>query len=243
MNTRLLTGLLVFIMGMLHSDAGAQSQFSGWLASFNTIKTGKKTSIHSDVQLRSSDQLKNMQTLLIRSGLNVHLNKKWTVTAGYAFTYNRRTVNDIIGYAPEHRIWEQVIYSHKIKMFPILHRLRVEQRFIGQATVQNNQLETDGYGYANRLRYFIRNIIPLKTQKTFAKGIFAALQEEVFINFGSGQYTNGEPFDQNRIYLAIGYRVNASFDLEAGYMNQYINGKNDAFTNNHIALIAGYLRL
>ena len=184
-----------------------------------------------------------MQTLLIRSGLNVHLNKQWTVTAGYAFTCNRRVVNDISGYAPEHRIWEQLMYSHKIKMISVSHRLRVEQRFIGQATEQDNELETDGYGYANRLRYFIRNIIPLKTQKTFSKGMFAAVQDEVFMNFGNGQYTNGESFDQNRFYLAIGYRVNSRFDIEAGYMNQYINGKNDAFTNNHIALIAGYLRL
>ena len=73
--------------------------------------------------------------------------------------------------------------------------------------------------------------------------MFAALQEEVFLNFGNGDNTNGKTFDQNRIYLAIGYRVNAEFDIEAGYMNQYTSGRNDSFTNNHIAQVAGYLRL
>ncbi len=243
MNKILLTWLSIFFIASHHCTADAQSQFSGWVGSFNTIKAGKKTSIHADVQLRSSNQIKNIQTLLIRPGLNVHLNKKWTATAGYAFSYNRRIVDDVSGYAPEHRLWEQLMYSDKIKMVSVSLRLRLEQRFIGQTSLQNNELERDGYGYANRIRYFIRNIIPLRSQKTFLKGMFAALQEEVFMNFGNGKYTNGEAFDQNRLYLAMGYRVNSSFDLEAGYMNQYINGRNNTFTNNHIVQIGGYIRL
>ena len=101
----------VFILcpGSFFLTVNAQSQFSGWLASFNTFKTGKKTSIHADVQWRSSDELKHTQTLLLRSGLNVHLNKQFIVTGGYAFIHNRRVVNNVSGYAPEHRIWEQLI--------------------------------------------------------------------------------------------------------------------------------------
>ncbi len=93
------------------SFLNAQSQFSGWLASFNTFKTGKKTSIHADIQWRSSDELKHTQTLLLRSGLNFHVSKKITATAGYAFIHNRRVISGISGYAPEHRIWEQLVYQ------------------------------------------------------------------------------------------------------------------------------------
>src|SRR5688572_15826123 len=105
--------LLLFFIASLIFRANAQPQFSGWLSAFNTIKAGKKTSIHADVQWRSSDQLKHTQTLLIRPGLNVHLDKKWTVSTGYAFTYNRRNINNVSGYVPEHRIWEQLMYQHK----------------------------------------------------------------------------------------------------------------------------------
>jgi len=235
--------LLLFFIASLIFRANAQPQFSGWLAAFNTIKAGKKTSIHADVQWRSSDQLKHTQTLLIRPGLNVHLSQEWTVSTGYAFIYNRRNVNNVSGYAPEHRIWEQLMYQHKINTVSVTHRLRLEQRFIAETSVQNNELKVDGYGYANRVRYFIRNIFPFQQQKTFGRGMFAALQNEVFLNLGNSDATNGKFFDQNRFYLAIGYRLNASYDIEAGYLNQYTSGRNDAFTNNHVVQLAGYIRL
>lgn len=240
---RIFLSLFLFFSGSFFLIVNAQSQFSGWLAAFNTFKTAKKTSIHADVQWRSSDELQHTQTLLLRSGVNVHLNKHIILTGGYAFVHNRRLVNNVSGYAPEHRIWEQVIYNHKIKPVYVTHRLRLEQRFIAQTTVQNNELKNDGYSYANRVRYFIRNILPFQTQKTFTRGMFAALQDEVFLNLGNSNATNGKFFDQNRFYLAIGYRLNASFDLEAGYLNQYTSGKNGAFTNNHVVQLAGYIRI
>lgn len=227
----------------LGTDLSAQSQFSGWLASFNTFKTGKKTSIHADVQWRSSDELKQTQTLLLRSGLNVHLSKKVTVTGGYAFIHNRRVLNNVSGYAPEHRLWEQLLYNHKLKSIFVSHRFRLEQRFIAKTSVVNNELKNDGSLYANRFRYFIRNILPFQQQPAFTKGMFAALQNEVFVNIGNTANVNGKFFDQNRFYLAVGYRLYSSFDLEVGYLNQYISGRGKAFTNNHVMQVAGYLRL
>ena len=50
-------------------------------------------------------------------------------------------------------------------------------------------LKTTDTAYANRVRYFIRNIIPFQQQKTFAKGMFAALQNEVFLNLGNSDAT------------------------------------------------------
>jgi hypothetical protein len=220
----------------------AQSQFSGWLASFNTIKLGAKTSIHADIQLRSSDKIKHVQTLLLRTGLNVQLKKNITVTAGYAYISNRRIVSDVSGYAPEHRIWEQLLITHKIKFIPVSHRFRIEQRFLSTSTAVNNELENDLSGYANRFRYFFRGIIPFQKQQNFQKGMFAALQNEVFINFGNTDDVNGKFFDQNRLYAAIGYRINSTSDIEAGYLNQYTSLKNGSNTNNVIQL-AYYLKL
>lgn len=235
--------LLLFVSCSLPFKLFAQSQFSGWLASFNTFKTGKKTSIHADFQWRSSDELKHTQTLLLRPGLNFHITKKLTATAGYAFIHNRRVVSGISGYAPEHRIWEQLLYTHKLKSIFVNHRFRLEQRFISKSVLQNNELKNAGSVYANRFRYFIRNVLPFHQQKTFSKGLFAALQNEVFVNIGNTANVNGKFFDQNRLYLALGYRLHSSFDLETGYLNQYISGRNGAFTNNHVLQLAGYLRL
>lgn len=235
----LVTTLLTSIFTMIHG----QSQFSGWGAAFNTLKVGKKTSIHADVQLRSNDEIKQIQTVLLRTGLNYHINKKIIVTAGYAFISNKRVISNVPGFAPEHRVWEQLIYNHKLKNIFTSHRFRIEQRFIGKSIVLNNELKNDGTAYANRFRYFIRNILPLTNKTSFQKGVFAALQNEVFVNFGSTSNVNGKFFDQNRLYLAMGYRLNIKSDIEIGYMNQYINGKGTAFTNNHILQLATYFRL
>ena len=70
--------------------------------------------------------------------------------------------------------------------------------------------------FANRFRYFNRAIISLKKQKPFVKGAFAAVQNEVFLNIGDKSAVNGKFFDQNRLYLAAGYRFSPKFDGEIG---------------------------
>lgn len=237
----LLISLIIY--SILTSKIYSQSQFSGWMATFNNFKTGKKTSIHNDIQWRSTDHIKHMQSFLFRTGLNVHLKKNLVATAGYGFISNRRTVGTVHGYAPEHRVWEQLLVSHKIKSVSMSHRFRVEQRFISQSRVVNNELEHSGYNYANRFRYFFRNILPLKKQDQFQKGVYAALQNEVFLNFGNTSKVNGKIFDQNRFYIATGYRLGVKTDIEVGYMNQYIDGRGGSFTNNHVMQLASYFRL
>jgi len=53
--------------------------------------------------------------------------------------------------------------------------------------------------------------------RPFTQGFFAALQNEVFVNIGDPSPVNGKFFDQNRAYLAVGYRWSRQFDLEMGY--------------------------
>jgi len=240
---KLLLLLLLQTTTSVFFSLNAQSTFTGWLSSVNTLKTGKKTSIHTDIQLRSTDEIKQVQILIIRPAFSVHLNKHLTVTAGYAFVRNKRFAGNISGFMPEHRIWEQLLITHKLKNIFVSYRFRLEQRFIAKSIVVDDILEKDGSVYANRFRYLMRSVLPFKTQPVFKKGLFAVLQDEVFLNFGNVATVNNETFDQNRLYIAIGYRLNARFDLETGYLNQYVNGSNKSFTNNHVAQLAGYLRL
>ena len=241
--------LLIPVLFISLNNVKAQTQFSGWLATFNTVKVGQKTSIHSDVQWRSGDDLRFTQTLLLRAGLNYHVTSRSTITAGYAFIHNYRNMGSVDGYVPEHRIWEQYIYSHKISKLNISHRFRLEQRFLSRTIADNNELKNDGSLYANRFRYFFRALRRLKgpgsdlaQAQPFIKGMFVALQNEVFLNFGNKTNVNGKTFDQNRLYGAIGYRFSRKFDLEAGYMNQYINGRTNDVSN-HIVQVASYIRL
>jgi hypothetical protein len=236
--------VLVLLVCFFSADLlNAQAQFTGWLASFNTIKTGKKTSLHLDVQLRSNDEIRQIQSFLFRPGINLHLKNNFTVTAGYAFILNRNTVFDPPEMISEHRTWEQLLFTHKFKKIAISHRFRVEQRFLPRIITGPDGPEKNGYLLAGRARYFVRGILPLKKQEKFSKGIFAALQNELFLNFIDRYKVNGKTFDQNRLYLATGYRLSPKADLEIGYLNQYVNGRGSQFTNNHVIQLAGYLRL
>jgi hypothetical protein len=238
--------LLIVLIISFYQISFSQSQFTGWLASFNTFKTGKKTSIHFDAQVRSSDEFKQVQTILLRPGFNFHIRKNITLTAGYAFIANRARVGGANDLAIEHRIWEQLIITQKIKSGVLAHRLRLEQRILPVLDVDGGDVVTSGYTTMfGRLRYFARGLIPVgnKGSNSFTEGPFLALQNEVFVNIFNRDKVNGKFFDQNRAYLAIGYRLNPKADLEIGYLNQYVNGAGKAFTNNHVVQVAGYLRL
>ncbi len=230
--------LLCFFVSLSH----AQTQHSGWGAVFYTIKLGKRTDLFGDVQFRSGDNFSQMQTLLLRGGLQYKFKPNLMATAGYAYILPRRTVNGISGYGEEHRLWQQLIYLQTAGAIAIQHRIRLEQRFISRSVIDGESLRNEGNIFSNRFRYFVRGIQPLISQKPFVKGPYAALQNEIMLQFGDKSGVNGRVFDQNRLYIAFGYRFSKRFDLEAGYMNQYVRGHGNAFTNNHIGQLAGYLR-
>ena len=241
MNTK--TGWTLFFFCLVAcSQLRAQSpQFSGWAASFNTFRLSDRFSLHFDGQLRSTDQLEQVGSILLRPGLNFHLNKSVVFTVGHLFNLARRNSAGVSALLTEHRPWQQVIINKKIKKLAMAHRFRFEERFIPRPQVSGDGLKANGYDQAFRFRYFIRNLIPLTSATAFTAGPFFALQNELFLNTGDKSAVNGKTFDQNRLYGAIGYRK-GKMDYEVGYMNQYTNTRT-SFVNNHIVQLAVYKRL
>lgn len=230
---RIVTILLV-IAPFIPVLAQTTTEQTGWLAWFNSYKLSPRWGVHLDVQARSADDWRYVRNLLIRPGLTYHFNARHNVTAGYALiqTYADDAVagsKDLT----EHRIWQQYIFAHKIKSLPLTHRFRLEQRFIERAS---DDL------FSQRIRYFARLIVPLaKSGDGFSKGPFAALQNEIFLNLQNKSKLNNSVFDQNRGYGALGYRLSSKFDIEAGYLNQYVNGATQN-TSNNVVQLALYTR-
>jgi hypothetical protein len=215
--------------------AQIQHQSTGWLFLMNNTKINKKWGTHLDVQLRSSDQFSQLRNFMFRPGLTYFINDKSDVTLGYLLN---QTFTDLIGAKDntltEHRIWQQYIYKHKISTVNVSHRFRLEQRFMEQNSGQDL--------FAQRFRYFFRTILPLgKGKQNFDKGPFAALQNELFFNVQNKGKLNGHVFDQNRAYLAAGYRFSKKMDLEAGYLNQTVKGLSQS-SMNHAVQLALYTR-
>jgi hypothetical protein len=238
------TTLFIIIAGKLHAQT--RNEFSGWAALFGSYKFSNKFGLHFEGQLRSSSGWEHLQTYIIRLGLNYYVKPTMMATAGYAYIGSYRTISETSGWAPEQRIWEQFLFN---KTFPlgghagsIQNRFRLEQRFISQSVVENNMLVTDSYKFMQRFRYFARWIFPLQKTERFIRGLYASLQDEVFFNVQNAPVTTGHFFDQNRAYVSLGYRAAPGFDIEIGYMNQFILGRTTNVINN-ILQLATYVRI
>jgi hypothetical protein len=231
MKFKLIIFLFLFSFVSLQNQVEAQTnkQISGWAASFNSIKINQKFGIHFDLQFRSADELSYIRNILIRPGLTYQIDKTKNATIGYALILTDRGPDFNHDYLSEHRIWEQFIINVPIvNKVSLANRLRLEQRFI------NRPLESV---FSQRARYFARAIIPLEKQsEQFKKGIFIALQNEIFINLSNKKLINNHLFDQNRFFLATGYRVNPKLDLELGYMRVDAKGVNNNTINNTIQI-------
>jgi len=227
---KLFLSLLLLFMVTAGLHAQTQSQSSGWLFLLNNTKISEKWGMYADVQVRSADKWANVRNLLIRPGVTYYLNAKNEFTLGYllneTFIHADGAPKNTL---TEHRIWEQYLFKHKLGTVSASHRLRLEQRFIERNAPDNL--------FAQRFRYFFRFIIPLKKEaKNFERGVFVALQNELFFNVQHKNELNGKLFDQNRAYGALGYRFSKRLDVEAGYMNQSIKGATNNTANNIVQL-------
>ena len=230
--------LIIFLILASAGIAKSQTSFMGWAATFQNYKINKQLGIYFDAQWRSTARVQQMNALLLRPGVNFYLSPAFTATVGYAFIPQQRIFSGVTGYLPEHRVWEQLVFTHKVKPVhaTVSHRLRHEHRIIPRYHAEGNELVKDGQRYAGRVRYFTRGVVPMSRDKD--KGPFVALQNEIFFHTA-----DGGSFDQNRAYFAAGYRVSKQFDVEMGYLNQYIANAGGGSANNHILQVATYVRL
>jgi Protein of unknown function (DUF2490) len=235
--------LLFFLVHVGLQVNAQQQKFSGWTMYLHTIKITKNFSSHLDIQLRSDDNLKNAETFIFRPGINYHFRNKSIVTLGYGLVEGWRTISGDRGALAEHRIWQQYVIPQKLNALTINHRFRLEERFIPRAANQNGEIVKTETVYNTKFRYFFRSVIPLKSEPVFNHGAFAAIQNEIFVNVTNAENVNNKFFDQNRLYGAVGWRFSKAFDLETGYLYQFVSGLNGSNVNNHVIQLAGYLRL
>lgn len=191
----------------------------GWLVYTGTFKLNNKISMHTEYQWRRVNGLKNWQQGLLRTGVNFAIRKDISINAGYAFAetfpYGDYTSANAF---PEHRIFEQVVIKNPVGKMDISHRFTLEQRFIGKILLENGSKNTD-YTFVNRMRYRVRTEIPVNKKQE--KNVWSiALQDEIFIGWGKNIGAN--VFDQNRLAILVGYKINQSIKMEAGYLNQIL---------------------
>lgn len=229
--SRLLLGaLLLAAVPTLPAADQSDSNQNLWLNYVGDHPLGNSPwGLHLESQFRRADHGENWQQLLLRPGINYTISPSITLSAGYAWV-NTYTYGDIpVAHDfPEHRLWQQVVFNHKALGLDWTHRVRLEQRRIGEMLQQNGEWDVANWRYENRFRYMLRTTLPLSSDKKW----YLALWDELFLNFGSNVSLNY--FDQNRIFIGLGRKLSDTTRLEIGFMEQTVQRRGGmVWENNH----------
>jgi hypothetical protein len=194
---------IVFISNNVKGQNQTENELGNWLMYFGTHKISEKYSLHYETQLRNYEIISNFNQLLPRVGLNYHIDENSIVTAGYAFIPTQNTFDKGWGeeMITENRIWEQFILRNSINRIKIRHRYRLEQRWLKAGDITT---------YKNRARYMLSVKLPIS--KNEESPLFISLYDEIFLNISDN------PFDQNRLFAALGYQVNKQMNIQLGYL-------------------------
>lgn len=207
---RKIAGLFI-LLGLLTVNAQrpGEDETGAWYMYFGTNKISERFSVHTEAQFRFYQTTSNFNQMLLRTGLNYHINPNAIATGGYAFIDTDGTFYEFEGEvnAKEHRIFEQFILKNKVWELLFEHRYRLEQRFLDFGRTTDTQ---------HRARYRIQMTLPLTN--TF----FLNFYDELFINL------QDDLFGQNRLYGAIGVNITENSSVQLGYLrNQFANAVYD----------------
>src|SRR5674476_212369 len=110
-------------------------------------------------------------------------------------------------------------YDFKYDYFE--HRVRLEQRFIGDK-------------YKNRLKYRLGLLVPINKTEMVHGSIYLALSDELFMP----QY--GPVVEKNRFYLGAGFKMNKNAALQIGCINDNDYKPNIHTTKNFLQIMLIY---
>ncbi|MBC6996882.1 DUF2490 domain-containing protein [Cytophaga sp. FL35] len=201
MKFRLLFLLFISTL-LLTAQENGEDQLGSWHMYFGTNKLSDKYSLHTEAQLRYYENGKNFNQLLLRTGINYHINANAIATLGYGHITTDGTFEEFPDETNsiEHRIFEQFILKNKVWEFNFEHRYRLEQRFIDFGDRNDTQ---------HRARYRLQVTLPLTD--TF----FLNFYDEIFLNL------QDEVFGQNRLYGALGINVTHNLSTQIGYLKNH----------------------
>ena len=137
----------------------------------------------------------------------------------------------------EHRIWEQFILKSKVGRLNFQHRYPLEQRFLENWVKDASESYTmGGFVFRQRVRYRLLLTLPISRKEMADNTLFLAVYDEPFLGLGKGIAKN--ILDQNRLYVALGWRFNPNFNIQLGYLNQFVVKKDgiQAERNNSLQL-------
>lgn len=210
--------VLVLMICFVSCVARAESHGGAWLMFFPNIALSDSLSLSSDFQLRQSQALDRTRQTFSRSTLLYAVTPSLKLGGGYA--YANTTDYDPAHEAPhsENRVHEQLEYKSSAADVSLVHRVRVEQRFLSNASSTRH-----------RMRYRLAGRLPL------SPAVYLSAYNEFFVDYATGDWAR---FSQNRLYGAVGFPVCEMMRVELGYLWQALHRANRDALNVHAAQVS-----
>ena len=129
---------------------------------------------------------------------------------GYAFMYTESYLKDArMTTASENRFWQAYLMNNQVGRVRFTHRYMLEERWIKPSLGKEI--------YKTRVRYLVQLAIPINSAEIKPKTLFFSVIDDIMLHIEKN------PFDQNRLFVGLGYQVSKSLTLQAGYYNQAFN--------------------
>ncbi len=224
-NSNKLKSAVVFIFLFLTVSLNAQeqtvNQFNSWWYYSGTYKMNNKWTGNLLYSWSRHNFVRDWQISKLGISANRSLSNNFGIGGSYEwaiiFPYGELPVPEK---RREHRFLERVYFRDKINKIAVGSTFEVEQYFSNS-------------DFLHRVRVRIGFKFPLITTKEGQQVLGMSFFEQAFIDI-----ENGAPsFGQNRYYGGFDIRINKSFTLALGYLNQYIIIRPQLIENDHTLMV------
>lgn len=207
-----------------------------WLSVNSTMRFSERWGAIADVHVRRTNYIADPGFYFVRGGASYWLADNLSLVAGYGHMWLASTVNGKTAFADENRVYQQILYSSRIKTVSVLNRFRNEQRW---REVLDNGKSTGDFSFSSRLRYLISLGIPVFKNPKFPQ---ISIANELAVQFGQSVVYN--TFDQIRLFGGIRQGFGRGWSYDLGYMLVYQQGAGgNSYNRNHTVRLFFYYTL
>jgi hypothetical protein len=211
LNTRLTStfiSLLLFQWFLFAHFASAQkTDFQSWnqLSAQIAIDQEKKWLFYFEAQPRISDNVSQLERLIIRPAIGYNYDNEIVFYLGYGWTPGFMDSHYDGDFNNENRIWQQVLLRKTALGINWVHGFRQEQRFI-----------SDTSDVSNRFRYQLRGSYKFYEEQNFGLTAYQML----FFNLNSVDNGPRAGFDRARAFFGPFWEIESA-RYEVGYLGEY----------------------
>jgi hypothetical protein len=191
----------------VHHDPGF------WLGYYTKFRLSEKMFYYGEYHLRMRHGFSQVNKIYLRYGATYLLTKKVELTVGIATPLDFAKFPDRPNteyVVPEFRFWEQAVFVLPVLRSKTYHQIRLEQRW-----KRKNDVGAE-FKFSYRWRYKFTIYVPLNHHHLQPKTLFFSFYDEIFIQSGKSIVYNH--FEDNRMFVGLGYIVGNGLQVQSGYL-------------------------